>query len=78
MYSIFNYKNAIQSKSTVVLCAGPSITKYKSEIIEDEPYLLSVIRYIHNNPEKAGIAKKEKYKCFLHMFINLLTFPDQA
>jgi REP element-mobilizing transposase RayT len=36
--------------------------RYKSETIEDEPYLLSVIRYIHNNPEKAGISKKEQYK----------------
>ncbi|OGD35768.1 hypothetical protein A2V94_05390 [Candidatus Atribacteria bacterium RBG_16_35_8] len=36
--------------------------RYKSETIEDEPYLLSVIRYIHNNPEKAEITKKEKYK----------------
>jgi len=36
--------------------------RYKSETIEDEPYLLSVIRYIHNNPEKAGISKKERYK----------------
>ena len=36
--------------------------RYKSETIEDEPYLLSVIRYIHNNPEKADITKKEKYK----------------
>ena len=36
--------------------------RYKSETIEDEPYLLSVIRYVHNNPEKAGITKKEKYK----------------
>jgi len=36
--------------------------RYKSETIEDEPYLISVIRYIHNNPEKAGISKKERYK----------------
>ena len=36
--------------------------RYKSETIEDEPYLLSVIRYVHNNPEKADITKKEKYK----------------
>jgi len=35
---------------------------YKSETIEDEHYLLSVIRYVHNNPEKAEITKKEKYK----------------
>jgi len=36
--------------------------RYKSETIEDEPYLVSVIRYVHNNPEKAEITKKEKYK----------------
>ena len=36
--------------------------RYKSETIEDEAYLLSAIRYIHNNPEKAEITKKEKYK----------------
>ena len=36
--------------------------RYKSETIEDEAYLLSVIRYVHHNPEKAEIAKKEKYK----------------
>jgi len=36
--------------------------RYKSETIEDEPYLLSVIRYVHNNPEKAEITKKEKYR----------------
>jgi len=27
--------------------------RFKSETIEDEPYLLSAIRYIHNNPEKS-------------------------
>ncbi len=36
--------------------------RYKSETIEDEAYLLSAIRYVHNNPEKAEIIKKEKYK----------------
>jgi hypothetical protein len=37
--------------------------RFKSEPIEDERYLLAVIRYIHNNPVKAGIAKKaEQYK----------------
>ena len=29
--------------------------------IEDDPYLLAVVRYIHNNPPKAGIAKREDY-----------------
>ncbi len=35
--------------------------RFKSETIKDDAYLLSVIRYVHNNPEKAGIATKEKY-----------------
>lgn len=30
--------------------------RYKSQVIEDERYLLSVIRYIHQNPIKANIA----------------------
>ncbi len=30
--------------------------RYKSEAIESERYLLTVIRYIHNNPVKAGIC----------------------
>lgn len=29
--------------------------RYKSESIHTEPYLIQVIRYIHNNPVKAGI-----------------------
>jgi len=35
--------------------------RFRSENVEDDRYLLSVIRYIHNNPEKAGICNKEKY-----------------
>jgi len=30
----------------------------QSEAIEEESYLLAVIRYIHNNPVKAGIVEK--------------------
>lgn len=30
--------------------------RYRSEVIVDEPYLLHVTRYVHNNPIKAGIA----------------------
>lgn len=30
--------------------------RFKSEPIEDERYLLAVIRYIHNNPVKAGLV----------------------
>jgi len=32
--------------------------RFKSEPIEDERYLMSVIRYVHNNPVKAKIVKK--------------------
>jgi len=35
--------------------------RFKSEVIKNDSHLLSVIRYVHNNPEKAGIAKKEEY-----------------
>ena len=30
--------------------------RFKSELIEDERYLLAVVRYIHNNPVKAGMV----------------------
>lgn len=36
--------------------------RYKSENITDEVYLLSVFRYILNNPAKAGICKAEEYR----------------
>lgn len=37
--------------------------RYKSETIEDDKYFLTVIRYIHQNPLKAGIVKRlEDYK----------------
>jgi len=32
--------------------------RFKSEAVEDELYLLAVVRYIHNNPVKAGIVSK--------------------
>ena len=32
--------------------------RYKSEAIEDEKYLLAVLRYVHQNPVKAGICKE--------------------
>jgi putative transposase len=31
--------------------------RYKSEAVEDESYFLTVLRYIHQNPIKAGIIK---------------------
>ena len=32
--------------------------RFKSEPIEDDRYLLAVLRYIHQNPLKAGLCKK--------------------
>ena len=36
--------------------------RFKSQNVENQNYLLRLIRYIHRNPEKAGICKTEKYK----------------
>jgi len=33
----------------------------QSENVESDSYLLTVIRYVHQNPEKAGLAKAEAY-----------------
>ncbi|KJS84537.1 MAG: transposase, partial [Peptococcaceae bacterium BICA1-8] len=30
--------------------------RYKSEVVEDENYFLTVLRYIHQNPVKAGLT----------------------
>jgi len=34
--------------------------RYKSEVVEDDKYLLTVVRYIHKNPVKAGLVKNFK------------------
>jgi putative transposase len=37
--------------------------RYGSECVKDDKYLLTVIRYIHNNPVKAGIVREpENYR----------------
>ena len=35
--------------------------RYTSQIVETEGYLLAIVRYIHNNPPKAGICSREEY-----------------
>ena len=32
--------------------------RYKSEAVESDRYLLAVLRYIHQNPQKAGLCKE--------------------
>ena len=36
--------------------------RYMSEPVEDERYLLAAVRYIHNNPPKAGICPRDEYR----------------
>ena len=36
--------------------------RFKSEAVEDEKYLATVLRYILRNPEKAGICRTSEYK----------------
>lgn len=35
--------------------------RFKSEVIQDDLYYLTVLRYIHQNPLKAGLSKMEHY-----------------
>lgn len=35
--------------------------RFKSEPVNSNEYLMTVVRYIHNNPLKAGLAKDSKY-----------------
>lgn len=36
--------------------------RYKSKPVENENYLITLLRYIHQNPQKAGIGLVDKYK----------------
>ena len=45
--------------------------RFKSEAVEDPPYFLTVLRYIHYNPVKAGLVKSPKdykYSSYLCYF----------
>ena len=52
--------------------------RFKSEPVETDSYFLTVIRYIHRNPVKAGICKKvENYEySSIHEYILLPNFID--
>lgn len=56
--------------------------RFKSEPIEDERYLLSVLRYIHQNPVKAGLVSNvgeylySSYNCYLEPKNNSLVDVD--
>lgn len=56
--------------------------RFKSECVEDDAYLLTVIRYIHRNPLKAAIASNpEEYKwsscaAYYNAVQGTTTFPN--
>lgn len=53
--------------------------RYKSEPVEDDTYFLTVIRYIHQNPIKAGIVKElyeYKYSSYIDYFCAESEFID--
>lgn len=52
--------------------------RYKSEVVENEVYLLTVLRYIHRNPIKAGISNTvEGYKwSSIHEYIGKQNIID--
>lgn len=58
--------------------------RFKSECVEDDAYLLTVIRYIHQNPVKASITSKaEEYKwsscaAYYRADQNTAKFPDTS
>lgn len=37
-------------------------SRFKSCALEDEPYLLQAVRYVHDNPQKAGICPASEYR----------------
>ena len=51
--------------------------RYKSEVIESEDYLLTVFRYILNNPQKAHICAASDYKwSSYHAYNSTSSFVD--
>ncbi len=52
--------------------------RYGSECIEDDKYLLTVVRYIHNNPVKAGLAMEtETYRwSSIHAYTSGNEYPE--
>lgn len=58
--------------------------RFKSEGVEDDAYLLAVIRYIHQNPVKALVSDRaEKYKwsscaAYYKADRNISAFPDTS
>ena len=58
--------------------------RFKSEVIEDESYLLAVVRYIHNNPVMAGMVryardyKWSSFSLYLNKISNTISVVDTS
>lgn len=56
--------------------------RYKSEVVKDDVYLLNLVRYIHQNPVKAGIAASaaeylySSYRDYVNQYTDPLTDTD--
>lgn len=50
--------------------------RFKSEPVEDEAYLLTVVRYIHRNPVKAGLSETCRFRW--SSYNAYLGFPDES
>ena len=53
--------------------------RFKSQPVENEEYLLKAVRYIHNNPEKAGICQAGDYPwSSYHEYVGAPNIVDAA
>lgn len=51
--------------------------RFKSKIIENEPYLKNVVRYIHKNPENAGLSEKYEWNSYYEYILNKTKIIDK-
>ena len=52
--------------------------RFKSKNVENQRYFLEVCRYVHRNPENAGMAKTEEYKwSSYHEYLGKATIIDK-
>lgn len=53
------------------------LDRFKSEAVEKDSYIMSLARYIHQNPVKAGVVKKatdykwSSYNCYIDEEVGL-------
>lgn len=55
---VFNSRYAMYFNNKYELSGHLFQDRYKSRLILDEPYMITLIRYIHNNPVRAELAEE--------------------